>query len=193
MTQTNLVRIIACLEANKHIYSYTQADIDEIKAAFDEYTKVADLFKEALVEATENVHFYTDGACSSNPGPGGWAFAEVSPHFNTEEGIISSKSGFVDNTTNNQMELQAILMAISLYSGNAKIVHIYTDSKNAIGWLSGGWKRNNPNIKGLCESIEKITRQKGLTLKFEYVEGHSSSFFNNFVDELAVKEYKNRQ
>lgn len=144
-------------------------------------------------DLTDTVYIYTDGACSSNPGPGGWAFCEIDPNaLENELGVLFHKSGFVDSTTNNQMELTAILMAVTQLKGTDKTVHVFTDSANAIGWLDGGWRRNNPSIKSLCEGIEKVCRSKHLTLQFHHVDGHSGNFYNEYVDQLAVKAYKEK-
>jgi len=128
----------------------------------------------------KNIHIWTDGACSKNPGPGGWAWATTS----------TSKSGAFPSTTNNQMELQAVLMAVAYEAHQDKELVIHTDSNGVINWLTGKWKRNNPNIQTLCEAIEKVCSACNITLSFVKVEGHSGDTMNERVDAMAVDEYK---
>lgn len=82
---------------------------------------------------------HTDGACSGNPGPGGWAVV-----FSRGGVVLSERAGSrVGATTSNQMELMAIREAVSRAPLDVDL-EIVTDSQNAIGWLSLGWKRNKP-------------------------------------------------
>ena len=85
------------------------------------------------------IEVYTDGSCLGNPGKGGWAFLV------NNEGVISSRSGYSINATNNQMELTAAIKAIE-FLVNHKEMSIYTDSnylKNGITLWVTNWKKNN--------------------------------------------------
>ena len=136
---------------------------------------------------------YTDGACSGNPKnipnkkcPGGWAFIAV---YNGKQHIMS---GYDPDTTNNRMELTAILSLVQNILPDNDI-EIHTDSQLIIGWLSQGWKRNEPTIRELCASIDSLILVKSLTLTFVLVKGHSGDPMNDMVDAIAVNEYKKRQ
>lgn len=138
---------------------------------------------------------YTDGACSGNPGPGGWGAILYAPL----DGMVYELGGGATQTTNNQMELLAAieglraLKALAL-EAPAQIL-IYTDSKYVIqgiqGWIFG-WRRNGWKTKEgkdvinreLWESLGRVTQ--GLKLKWIYVPGHSGIEGNDRVDEIAV-------
>ena len=125
------------------------------------------------------VTIHTDGACSGNPGKGGWAAVL------TSRGHKKEISGGNPDTTNNQMELQAVLSAIYALRRPCCDVVIVTDSQNVIGWLSQGWKRKNPQIRALCEQIEAAIRTGCHEVSFEKVKGHSGHEFNERADQLA--------
>lgn len=121
---------------------------------------------------------YTDGACSGNPGPGGWAAVltcgEHEKHL----------SGGEPDTTNNQMELKAVLEGIRALKFPCSVT-VVTDSQNVIGWLSQGWKRRNPQIVLLCRDIERAIKDGGHTVQFTKVAGHSGDRLNELADGLA--------
>jgi len=125
------------------------------------------------------VIIYTDGSCSGNPGPGGWAAVLTSGDHKNEI------SGGNPDTTSNRMELQAVLSAIYALRRPCCDVVIVTDSRNAIGWLSKGWKRKNPAIRALCQEIEAAIRTGCHEVSFEKVKGHSGHEFNERADQLA--------
>ncbi|MCU1453267.1 MAG: Ribonuclease [Acidimicrobiales bacterium] len=129
---------------------------------------------------------YTDGACSGNPGPGGWAWAE-SPER-------SDSGGSVD-TTNNRMELLAVLEAIRANPGP---LHVVTDStyvKHGIeqwshAWERNGWKtkdRKDVKNRDLWEPLVHAVRARS-DLTFGWVKGHSGDRMNDLVDELACRQ-----
>ena len=137
---------------------------------------------------------YTDGACSGNPGPGGWG-AVIFDNDNKQKNI----SGSEDNTTNNRMELSAAIMALEEVNTNSEIT-IYTDStyvKNGITewvlkWKENGWKNSNKEPvknKDLWEKLDNLCEQN--TINWKWVKGHASNKYNNLADELATKAIKN--
>jgi len=125
------------------------------------------------------VEIYTDGACSGNPGPGGWAA------ILTCSGREKELSGSVESSTSNQMELTAILEGLS-YLTPLCLVTVYTDSANCIGWLAKGWKRKNKDIQYLCSRIDKVVSHNELTVLYKKVKAHNGNEMNERVDRLAV-------
>ena len=137
---------------------------------------------------------YTDGACSGNPGPGGWG-AVIFDNENKQKNI----SGSEENTTNNRMELSAAIMALKEVNKNSEIT-IYTDStyvKNGISewvlkWRENGWKNSNKETvknKDLWEKLDNLCKQN--IVNWKWVKGHASNKYNNLADELATKAIKN--
>ncbi|MDC0530018.1 ribonuclease HI [Pelagibacteraceae bacterium] len=137
---------------------------------------------------------YTDGACSGNPGPGGWG-AVIFDNDNKQKNI----SGSEENTTNNRMELSAAIMALEEVNKNSEIT-IYTDSsyvKNGITewvlkWRENGWKNSNKEPvknKDLWEKLDNLCKQN--IVNWKWVKGHASNKYNNLADELATKAIKN--
>ena len=139
----------------------------------------------------KQVTIYTDGACSGNPGPGGWgAILE----FN---GAEKELSGGEPSTTNNRMELTAVISALSLLKEPCQ-VELYSDSKYVIdalekgwawGWKKRGWVKSdkkpalNPD---LWEQLLALTQVHKLTC--HWVKGHAENPYNNRCDQLAVAE-----
>ncbi len=122
---------------------------------------------------------YTDGACSGNPGPGGWAYRIEWPDGSIEEG-----SGGEPSTTNNRQELIAVreaLRAIRHAGGEGVPIIIRTDSQGVINWLTRRWKRN-ANLD-LFPTIDPLVTPH---VQFEYVRGHAGIPGNERVDALAV-------
>ncbi len=138
------------------------------------------------VNADEVLVAHTDGACSGNPGPGGWAVV-----FSQNGDVLAEFSGGEANTTNNRMELTAVREAIRHAPPGIRL-DIITDSKNVIGWLSQNWKRNDPTIAALCAEIDTLCAGRGFAaddpaggVSFTYVRGHQGDKFNERADELA--------
>ena len=123
---------------------------------------------------------HTDGACSGNPGPGGWAVL-----FSQGGVVLSEHSGGVDNATNNRTELTAIREAMSRAPSDVEL-EIVTDSANAIGWLSRGWKRNEPAIAALCRDIETLAAKRSGKITYRHVRGHRGDPLNERTDKLAT-------
>ena len=149
----------------------------------------------------KKVSFYTDGACSGNPGNGGWAYVECIP---TSSGIKTHvTSGNKQNTTNNEMELTAVYMALvkSLKAGY-ECITIYSDSAyivNAIskGWLCrwrvNGWKTvEGKEIKNkhIWEKMFKLVFEKNLQINMVKVKGHGTDMLNELADNAAVEARK---
>lgn len=141
----------------------------------------------------EKVTIYTDGACSGNPGPGGWG--AVLMYENNEKEISGGKK----DTTNNVMELTAALEALKLLKYPCE-VELYSDSAYLVngfdkGWIYG-WQKNNWKTaskepvknKEIWEEIYKLTKIH--KVKFIKVKGHSDNEYNNRCDELARNAIK---
>ncbi len=136
----------------------------------------------------EKVTIYTDGACSGNPGPGGWGAILM------YQGNKKEISGGKKNTTNNEMELTAVIEAlkmlkfpcqVDLYSDSAYVVNAFL--QNWIGnWIKNNWKTSSKEpVKNqeLWKELYELTKTH--QVKFIKVKGHSDNEFNNRCDELA--------
>lgn len=143
--------------------------------------------------------FYTDGACSGNPGAGGWAYVELEE---CESGYITRvTSGNKENTTNNVMELTAVYMAlVKAYKEKAQRVTIYSDSAyvvNAIrkewlkNWKNNGWKtKEGKDVKNrnIWEKMYKLIYEKSIKLEIIKVSAHTGNPLNELADKKAVEE-----
>ena len=136
---------------------------------------------------------YTDGACTGNPGPGGWG-AVIFDQDDKQRNI----SGSEKNTTNNRMELLAAIMSLKKIKSNSEVI-IFTDStyvKNGItewmkNWKKNGWKNSNKKPvknKDLWVKLDKLCEANNVSWK--WVKGHSTNEFNNLADELATNAIK---
>ncbi len=128
---------------------------------------------------------WTDGACSGNPGPGGWAWA-------TEDG--RQASGGADRTTNQRMEIEAALEAVRALDGPLVVVSDSTYVVNCFrdswwkGWIARGWTtsaRKPVANRELWEPLVQLVRDRG-DVSFRWVKGHSGDPMNDLVDRLAV-------
>lgn len=139
----------------------------------------------------KTVTIYTDGACSGNPGPGGWGAILI---YGTHKRELS---GGEPDTTNNRMELTAVIQALSLLKEPCA-VDLWSDSKYVIdglekgwarGWKKRGWVKSdkkpalNPDLWDRLLELEEIH-----TLRCHWVKGHAENEYNNRCDELAVME-----
>lgn len=143
------------------------------------------------------VHLFTDGACSGNPGPGGWGF--ILRHLAT--GKEMEQSGGQPNTTNNQMELMAVVKGLEALKKKCD-VELFTDSvyvgKGLTEWMpkwkANGWKRREGGklkpVKNeeLWRRLDELAAQH--QLKYTRVAGHSGHPENERCDELAVEAYQ---
>lgn len=145
-------------------------------------------------KAMKHIDIYTDGACSGNPGPGGWGAILV---YN---GIEKEISGGEKMTTNNRMELLAVISALKALKEAPLEITITTDSKYvsdgislgwARGWRARGWKKSdgkpalNPELWD-----ELLTLLDKHSVTFNWVKGHAGHPYNERCDTLAVNFYK---
>jgi ribonuclease HI len=143
----------------------------------------------------ETLKVYTDGACSGNPGPGGYASIIID-----SKGKEISLSGGENPTTNNRMEMMALIKALEYlhknYNARAIQVELYVDSQYVLNgstqWLAGWKKKNWKSTSGLVknrdlwEQIDSLIQ--GLNLKWTWVKGHNEDKYNEMADVLAVSE-----
>ena len=151
-------------------------------------------------EESLKVRIFTDGACSENPGPGGWAVV-----FNTES-KCSTISGNENMTTNNRMELKAVIEALKkVLSKNPSDVEyeLYSDSAYVVNSINNGWidkwqqnnwkttknddVKNGDLWKELAFIINRI-KSLGIYIKIIKIKGHAGNTFNELVDKLAKEE-----
>lgn len=131
--------------------------------------------------------FYTDGSCMPNPGPGGWAFVLLPNKDDSKEWHVS---GGEKHSTNNRMELQAVIEALKFTQ--TKRNTIYSDSKYVINGITkwiGNWERkgwNKVKNEDLWKELRVLTRDKDI--KWLYVKAHNGDEYNELVDKLAKKE-----
>ena len=144
----------------------------------------------------KTVTLYTDGACSGNPGPGGWgAILEY-------QGREKELSGGESSTTNNRMELTAVIEGLSALKEPC-IVELYSDSKYVIDSLEKGWARSwqkrgwvksdktpalNPDLWEKLLSLADLHQ-----IRCHWVKGHAENEKNNRCDQLAVAQWKSRK
>lgn len=141
----------------------------------------------------KRIEIYTDGACSGNPGPGGWGAVLV---YNGKEKELS---GSEKNTTNNRMELTAVIMALNALNQPCE-VKLTTDSKyvcDAVNkgwvysWRKNGWKKSDKkpalNVDLWKELLSLLEKHE---VELIWVKGHNGHKYNEICDALAVKEYQ---
>ena len=141
----------------------------------------------------KQVELYTDGACSGNPGPGGWGAILV------YKGTERELSGGEESTTNNRMELTAVIKGLSALKESC-IVELYSDSKYvidalekgwAVNWQARGWKKadKKPALNSdLWEMLLSLVDKH--KVNYHWVKGHADNPYNNRCDALAVAESK---
>ena len=138
----------------------------------------------------KQVIIYTDGACSGNPGPGGWGAI-----LKYKE-ITKELSGGEPMTTNNRMELRGVIQALSALKEPCT-VDLFTDSRYIVdainkGWLKSwkakGWKRKDGALKNpdLWQEIDRLFERHRVTM--HWVKGHAENAYNNRCDAMAVAE-----
>lgn len=126
---------------------------------------------------------YTDGAYSSLRDQGGIGIVVLK-----EDAPILEYSNMYKRTSNNQMELGAIILALRMIKENIDSLKIYTDSQYCVGCAIKGWKRKK-NIPLWNEFDKEFKRVKSLCndIQFIHIKGHSGNKYNEIVDKLAVK------
>ena len=122
------------------------------------------------------IHVYTDGAYSSSRDQGGWSYVVL-----YKNQLIKKEFGGVKSTTNNRMEILAVLNAVELFKNTTQSVNIYTDSMYVVGSLTLNWKRN-ANLD-LWEKFNSYDLSK---FNFLHVKGHNDNTYNEMCDDLAV-------
>ncbi|RMH11919.1 MAG: ribonuclease HI [Planctomycetota bacterium] len=137
------------------------------------------------------VELYTDGACSGNPGPGGWAFVLRHPG----SGKQIERSGGEARTTNNRMELQAVIEGLSSLQ-RASIVDLYSDSQYVLkgleewlaSWKKRGWRtasRKPVKNEDLWRALDELVARH--EVRFHWIRGHQGHPENERCDALAVE------
>lgn len=148
-------------------------------------------------EAAETVLLYTDGACSGNPGPGGWAYILHHP----ASGKTMKASGAERETTNNRMELLSVISGLEALKRTC-VVKVVTDSQYVArgltewlpGWKANGWKRREgkqlkPLInEDLWRRLDELAGKH--QLRVEHVRGHAGHAENEECDRMAVAAYR---
>lgn len=144
------------------------------------------------VDKVERIVIYTDGGCSGNPGPGAWAYVLL------RDGERFEASGAEPDTTNNRMELSAVIMALERLVGDPGLrkvpVELHTDSQYVqlgmtrwiAGWVRNGWK----NASGDPVKNQDLWRRlqgtaEGLAITWHWVKGHEGDELNERCDELV--------
>ena len=141
----------------------------------------------------KTVTLYTDGACSGNPGPGGWgAILEYN-------GIEKELCGGEENTTNNRMELTAVIRGLEALKEPC-IVELYSDSKYvidalqqgwAVSWRAKNWRKADKKLAlnpDLWDILLQLTEKH--QMRYHWVKGHAENPKNNRCDEMAVAQWK---
>lgn len=135
------------------------------------------------------VEIYTDGACLGNPGRGGWGAILL------YKGHEKKISGNERETTNNRMELKAVIEALKALKKSSKVI-VYTDSKYVqsgisewiINWKKNGWKNaGRKPIKNVDLWQELDSESAKHQIKWKWVKGHDGNHYNEVADELARK------
>jgi ribonuclease HI len=146
--------------------------------------------KSSVSEESKIISIHTDGACSKNPGPGGWG---VVVHFS--DGSTKELGGGIRETTNNQMELQGAIAALEFLATHKQStpVDLYTDSKYVLdgitkwikGWKKNGWKtKDNKPVKNQ-EFWQQLDPLNTSNIRWHWVEGHSGDPDNERCDAIA--------
>jgi ribonuclease HI len=143
-----------------------------------------------------SLRIYTDGGCTGNPGPGGWAYVMIKKTFQGWE-IVAKNMGAQADTTNNRMEITAVIKALRALKTMINVPRkatIFTDSqyvqKGITEWIRT-WKRNSWKTsdktpvknKDLWEELDSLA--SGFSLRWEWVKGHSGNKYNEMCDAMT--------
>ena len=133
---------------------------------------------------------FTDGSCEGNPGPGGWGFVWVE-----NDEIVQEKYGRDGDTTNNRMELTALIQALRVLLEDAEAA-VYSDSQLCVktvnewaaGWEQRGWRRKSGPIANL-ELVKQFYALAGARpgVRIEWIRAHDGSRWNEYADALASR------
>ena len=150
-----------------------------------------------MTDMKPNVEIYTDGACSGNPGMGGYG-AVLRFKKSTGEYITKELSQGFELTTNNRMELLAVIVALECLKMPCNIV-LTSDSKYVLdaltkgwvdGWQANNWKNSSKKpVKNIDLWKRLLSAMKPHTIEFVWVKGHNGHEFNEICDKLAVSAY----
>lgn len=145
------------------------------------------------IDTEKSLIIFTDGSSLGNPGPGGWGAVLIQKQI----GEVVELGGSKEKTTNNEMELAAILSALTYAMNNSNIIHLFTDSQYAIngitswiyGWKKNGWKtKNGDDVKNAFyfKNIDLLLEERGRDkVHFHHVAGHVGIPGNERVDDIA--------
>jgi ribonuclease HI len=155
--------------------------------AREENLTLAEVMEKYTDGPTDGV--FTDGGCTPNPGPGGWGCVYV-----RDGAVVAQAHGHENDTTNNRMELTALLNAVDLVPDGTAAV-IYSDSELCVRtmnewaakWEAKGWKRKGDPIKNL-ELVQEVyaALQRRPELKLEWIKAHNGTRWNEYADSLAT-------
>jgi len=133
------------------------------------------------------ISIYTDGACSGNPGPGGWAYIMRWKEHEKQD------SGCSRHTTNNKMELQGVISALRAINRPVDKILLFSDSQYVVKgineWLKGWKDRNFINVKNaeIWHELSDLMERKCDVFEANWVRGHSGHKENELVDKMAVE------
>lgn len=140
------------------------------------------------MDSNNIINIYTDGACSGNPGPGGWGA------YIDNAGLVTELSGREENTTNNRMELKAVIEALNSFTSKTNL-NLYTDSKYVMdgsskwieNWKKNGWKTAQKKAvknQDLWIELDKLVHFH--QIHWVWVKGHDGNLGNERADYLAT-------
>ena len=140
------------------------------------------------MDSNNIINIYTDGACSGNPGPGGWGA------YIDNAGVVTELSGREEDTTNNRMELKAVIEALNSFTSKTNL-NLYTDSKYVMdgsskwieNWKKNGWKTAQKKAvknQDLWIELDKLVNFH--QIQWVWVKGHDGNLGNERADYLAT-------
>ena len=140
------------------------------------------------MDSNNIINIYTDGACSGNPGPGGWGA------YIDNAGVVTELSGREEDTTNNRMELKAVIEALNSFTNKTNL-NLYTDSKYVMdgsskwieNWKKNGWKTAQKKAvknQDLWIELDKLVHFH--QIHWVWVKGHDGNLGNERADYLAT-------
>ena len=140
------------------------------------------------MDSNNIINIYTDGACSGNPGPGGWGA------YIDNAGLVTELSGREEDTTNNRMELKAVIEALNSFASKTNL-NLYTDSKYVMdgsskwieNWKKNGWKTAQKKAvknQDLWIELDKLVHFH--QIHWVWVKGHDGNLGNERADYLAT-------